>query len=195
MKTIKTIKTVIGSIFVFVVLLLIAGLWYVYSGTYDVSAEAPDNPVVSWLVSTTRKHSIESRATGVGAPPNLSDSKRIRAGASLYREDCAVCHGSPGAYPSETGEGLDPHPPDLARAGAHADARELYWVIRHGVKMTGMPSWAHVYDAQQVWSLVAFLKQALPTLSPAQYREMTAVGSASQGEKPASRNAARSPPR
>lgn len=146
----KTLKTVIGSIFVFVVLLVIAGLWYVYSGTYDVSAEAPENPVLSWVVSTTRKHSIESRTAGVGAPPNLSAPKLIHAGASLYRRDCAVCHGSPDGYPSEIGQGLDPHPPDLARVGAHADARELYWVIQHGVKMSGMPSWAHVYDAQKL---------------------------------------------
>lgn len=183
-------KAVFGTVIAFVVLVLLvvlAGLVYMYSGAPDVSAKSPDNPVVSWVLRTTREHSIENRTADVPAPPDLSDAGLVHAGAKRYREDCSACHGSPGDYPGPVGKGLSPKPPKLSRFAPGADPRVLYWVVMHGIKMTGMPSWHHEYSPDDAWSVVAFIR-ALPTISPEQYRQMTAAGGANeehdQGAKP-----------
>lgn len=165
-------KTAIGSIVVFVLLIVLAGLLYMYSGAYNVSAKAPENPVVSWVLNSTRERSVENRASDITAPGNITDEQVIHAGAERYREDCAACHGSPGNYPGEIGAGLNPRPPKLWAGPSKMEPGELYWVIMHGVRMTGMPAWDHAYSPDQAWSVVAFVK-ALPKLSAEQYRELT----------------------
>ena len=166
-------KKVLASVVIFAALVVVAGLVYIYSGAYNVSAKSPDNAVLSWVLRTTRHYSIESRADDMPSPPSLSDENLIRAGARRYGDDCAACHGSPGNYPGPIGKGLNPEPPNLMRGAAHANPRVLYWAVMHGIKMTGMPSWDHEYDADKAWSVVAFLENALPRLSPEQYRQMS----------------------
>ena len=127
-------KVAIGSIIVFVLLVAFAGLIYMYSGAYNVSAKAPDSAITAWVLRTTRDRSIENHSGDVSPPADLSNPQMIHAGAERYREDCSACHGSPGDYPGPIGKGLNPRPPKLWAARGGGESRELYWVIRHGIK-------------------------------------------------------------
>jgi len=159
-------------ILVVLVLLAVAGAFaFIYSGAYDVAATTPHSNLVQWAFSTTMDHSVASRAVRVEVPDDLSDPARIREGAAHYAETCESCHAGPGIEKSEIAQGLNPQAPDLAESGEEMSAQELYWVIDHGIKMTGMPAFGPTHDDREMWSMTAFIK-ALPTMSAAQYAEL-----------------------
>jgi mono/diheme cytochrome c family protein len=84
---------------------------------------------------------------------------------------CGGCHGGPSVERSEIGKGLNPQAPDLADAVPAWSPRQLFWIVKNGLKMTGMPSFGKTHDDNQVWSIVAFIEQ-LPGMSYEQYQEM-----------------------
>jgi mono/diheme cytochrome c family protein len=96
----------------------------------------------------------------------------IADGASDYDAMCTGCHLAPGMAENEMRPGLNPKPPQLATL-PRGDAAEQFWIIKHGIDMTGMPAWGKTHSDAEIWNMVAFL-QKLPTLSPAQYRALVA---------------------
>jgi mono/diheme cytochrome c family protein len=109
------------------------------------------------------------RAQAVSVP-RLDDERRRLAGAGDYDAMCAGCHGAPGREPGAVGKGLNPAPPDLAESASHLTDAELFWVTKHGIRMTGMPAWGATHsDHDLVW-VVAFIRE-LPRLEAEQYRD------------------------
>lgn len=145
----------------------------VYSGLYDVAADRPDSGLLRWFLHTVMERSVEVRAADVTVPADLEDPVRVDTGAEHYAEMCAGCHLAPGVSGSELREGLNPKPPELARVAGSADPRELFWIIKHGVRMTGMPAWGRSHSDEKIWDLVAFVRR-LPAMTPARYQELTA---------------------
>ncbi len=158
----------IGAAAVFVA--VAAGLAFVYLGVYDVGADSPHTPLVQWLLKTTRDRSIAVRARNIPVPDDLEESLRIATGAGLYDAMCSDCHLAPGMDKTEISQGLYPPPPDLARPN-HRTPQWDFWVIKHGIKLTGMAAWGTTHSDSLVWDMVAFI-QRLPALSPAQYRAL-----------------------
>src|SRR4029077_16739407 len=95
---------------------------------------------------------------------------RVRRGLVHYHETCVVCHGAPGVAVSEIAEGMNPEPPELAGEGSGRPGED-FWIVKNGIKMTGMPSFGVTHDDEKIWDLVAFLQQ-LPKMSPEQYQAM-----------------------
>lgn len=151
---------------------LIGTVGFAYSGLYDVSASSPHSGFVNWLLSTTAHASIERRADGVDVP-NLDDEALVRAGVNDYSSMCAGCHGDPGQQPGAMGQGLNPPPPDLTESAVHMTAAELFWVTKHGIKMTGMPAWGITHEDEALWPVVAFMT-TLPQLDATGYQELLA---------------------
>ena len=150
--------------------LTLAGLGAVllYSGAYNIAGDVPHTKPVYWLLQTARTHSIAVRARHISVPSDLSDPKRIAAGASEYAEMCSGCHLAPGMGKTEMSQGLYPAALELS-LGSELTTAEQFWVIKHGIKMTAMPAWGRTHDDELLWDMVAFL-QELPTLSPKAYR-------------------------
>lgn len=94
-----------------------------------------------------------------------------RGTALLYRENCAPCHGGPGVAPEDFALGMMPVPPPLAGIAGERSAKEIFWFIRNGLKMSGMPAWEGRLSRAEMLSLTAFV-EALPTLTPADYRRL-----------------------
>lgn len=151
------------------VALVLAGV-FVWSGIYDMGADAAHTRPVYALLETLRVQSITARARRIHPPPNLADPAMIRRGAGNYAAMCSGCHLAPGMAPTELSKGLYPAPPALARM-RHADPSHHFWVIKHGIKATGMPAWGLSMDDQSIWGMVAFLQQ-LPKLDAMQYHEL-----------------------
>jgi mono/diheme cytochrome c family protein len=153
---------------------LVVGLAMIYFGAVDIGADTPHPPLVFKLLETARERSIAAR---VGTPdiPNLEDPKRIADGAGEYGEMCQGCHLGPGVANTEMRQGLYPQPPELAKRAPGEAARD-FWIIKHGIKASGMPAWGLTHDDAIIWSMVAFLHK-LPQLTPAQYQAMTANAS------------------
>jgi len=149
---------------------VIAGAAAIYAGVYDVAATDPHLRPTYWLLRAAMLRSVAVRARAVSAPP-LDDPKLVGQGATLYREHCVRCHGAPGVAPEPFALGINPVPANLSHTSRERTPAELYWTIRNGLKMTGMPAWAFRLREDELWDVVAFLK-LLPGLSPAAYRDL-----------------------
>jgi mono/diheme cytochrome c family protein len=161
-------------------LVLVAlGALFIGSGIYNVAADEPHTALVHRLLESTRERSIATRADDIDVP-DLKNPEMARRGAGNYDAMCVDCHLAPGTEDSELSVGLNPTPPNLAKH-AHIDAAEAFWVIKHGIKATGMPAWGKRMEDSYIWDLVAFLR-VLPSLSPQQYaEEVAASGGHSHG--------------
>jgi mono/diheme cytochrome c family protein len=142
---------------------------FVYGGIFDVAADAPHSALTYTIMETIRSRSIATRAKDVQPPP-LDDAALIAAGARHYAAMCGGCHLAPDKRDSEIRAGLNPQPPDLTKSIPMSPSQE-FWVIKHGIKMSGMPAWGVTHDDPSIWGLVAFL-QKLPDLTPAQYQAL-----------------------
>jgi mono/diheme cytochrome c family protein len=164
----RILRTLVTVVLVGLLLVVALGLWL---ETANVAATQPHQAGVGWFLATVRNHSIETQSAAI-VPPALNDPDLIRTGVHEYDAMCATCHGAPGREPSEVGRGLNPPPPKLGitEVQAYSDA-ELYWIIKHGIRMTGMPAFGPTHDERTVWSLVAFLR-SLPGMSAQQYAAM-----------------------
>jgi mono/diheme cytochrome c family protein len=167
-KMVRALALVLGML---VVLAGIAG-GVIYSGAYDIGADAPHSPTVYSILEELRERSIASHARGIAVPRDLNDRERVSAGATLYAEMCTGCHLGPGLERSELSQGLYPAAPELAR-GDDLSAAEQFWTIKHGVKLTAMPAWGKTHSDELIWDMVAFLRQ-LPKMSPEQYKRTVA---------------------
>ncbi|WIM12800.1 c-type cytochrome [Enhydrobacter sp.] len=141
---------------------------FVQSGLYDVAADAPHSEPVLHLLDAVRARSVAVRAEDVVRPADLDDPKRVAAGAGLYAEMCSGCHLAPGMQPTEISQGLYPRPPLLTRPAGFTPEQE-FWVIKHGIKMSGMAAWGPTHSDELIWDMVAFIDK-LPSLSAADYQ-------------------------
>lgn len=155
------------SLLVFVLLLVVAGLLYVYSGAYDIAATNDHFGLTRWILNTTKERSIRTHA-GAENITLPTDSIALRRGYSAYQEMCVVCHGAPGQDRGWMGQGLNPEPPDLTLAAEAFKAEEVYWVLRNGIKLAGMPALSPSHSDEEILELTAFVEQ-LPGMSEAEY--------------------------
>lgn len=145
---------------------------FFFGGYYSVAGTVEDPAIVNWALVQVRTASINRHASD--QPPGNLDT-RVQAGAKAFAaHGCANCHGAPGVNWAKFSEGLHPDPPDLKEVVDHRTPAQLFWVVKNGINMTGMPSFAlaGVKD-DEIWSIVAFLKK-LPTISEANYKAWTA---------------------
>jgi mono/diheme cytochrome c family protein len=163
-------KTVLLTVLAVLAVLLLAGAAFVHSGVYDVAASTPDNGFVTTMLRRTSHSSIERRSEGIQVP-KLDDPDMIKRGLIHYYEMCVLCHGAPGTKPSEIAQGLNPYPPELAEKAEPDEAAEFFWIVKHGIKMTGMPAFGVTHSDEEVWAMIAFL-QKMPQLSPEEYQKM-----------------------
>jgi mono/diheme cytochrome c family protein len=147
---------------------------FFFGGYYSVAGTAEDPAAVSWALTKVRVASVNRHATD-SPPASFGDDNMVHAGAKAYASNgCANCHGAPGVMWLKYSEGLHPDPPDLKKVAADLSPSQLFWIIKNGINMTGMPSFelAGAKD-DEIWSIAAFVKK-LPTVSDADYKSWTA---------------------
>ncbi|HEY6984167.1 cytochrome c [Reyranella sp.] len=144
---------------------------FVQSGAYDVAADAPHSGPLLHLLDAVRARSVAVRAEDIVRPDDLGDPRRVASGAGLYNEMCSGCHLAPGMEPTEISQGLYPRAPELTRPTGLTPEQE-FWVIKHGIKMSGMAAWGVTHSDTLIWNLVAFIDK-LPSLSADDYRAAT----------------------
>lgn len=145
---------------------------FVWSGIYNVAADDSHTRPVNAMLQTLRERSITARSRKLHPPPNLDDPALIRQGAGNYSAMCTGCHLGPGIQPTELSRGLYPPPPDFSKIPAGDPAHD-FWVIKHGIKATGMPAWGKSMKDDYIWGMAAFLQQ-LPKLDAEQYKALVA---------------------
>ncbi len=92
-------------------------------------------------------------------PPVPADETNYRAGAQVYKENCAACHGLPGQPKTTIAQGMYPPPPQLFHGVGVSDdaAWESYWKVESGIRMTGMPEFKGRLTETQIWQVTVLL--------------------------------------
>jgi hypothetical protein len=152
---------------------VIAAAAFFFGGFYSVAGTAGDPPVVSWALAHIRATSIARHATD-NSTASLDDPAIVQAGARAFStRGCTNCHGGPGVDWAKFAEGLRPEPPDLKEIAPDRTPQQLFWVVKNGINMTGMPSFGAIdVPDQEIWSIVAFVKK-LPTVSDDDFKAWT----------------------
>jgi mono/diheme cytochrome c family protein len=166
MKTLKALA-VIGLL---AILGVIAAAVFFFGGFYNVAASVEDPAIANWALVHIRQASIARHATDT-PPMSLDDAAVVQEGARAFSErGCVNCHGAPGVNWAKFSEGLRPDPPDLKELVEQRRLQDLFWVVKHGIHMTGMPSFGLVeVPDREIWTIVAFLKK-LPTVTEADFK-------------------------
>ncbi len=153
-----------------------AGATVIYAGWYDISATDQHLAPTYRLLDYAMRRSVKFRAKDIEVP-DLSDPGKVQAGAFLYRQHCQQCHGAPGVAPEPFALGMTPVPVPLVHTARAWSAAEMFWAVKEGIKMTGMPAWKYRLSDAQIWSVVAFLP-AMARLTPEQYASLPRVAPA-----------------
>ncbi|MES1930911.1 cytochrome c family protein [Salinisphaera dokdonensis CL-ES53] len=125
-----------------------------------------------WALSQTVHKSIEQQASGIEAP-ELGSEDQLLAGAANFEAMCSECHAPPGRRQSVAARGMYPRPPELTHAAEEKSAGEIFWVIKHGIKASGMPAWGGSHSDEDMWAMTAFVEK-LPDMSAAEYDRLLA---------------------
>lgn len=163
-------KRIVIAVVALGALLVALGAAALYAGVYDIAATKPHFQFVHSLLEIAMRRSVAVRG-GEIAVPALDDPELAARGRVLYDAHCLGCHGAPGVAPEPYALGLQPAPANLAYTARSWPDGDLYWAIRHGIRMTGMPAWEYRMSEDELWAVVAFVRR-LPELSPADYRAM-----------------------
>lgn len=160
-----------------VVVAVVAAVFF-FGGYYSVAGTAEDPAIVKWALIQVRTASISHHAKDT-PPANIADPAIIQAGAREFVDHgCTNCHGGPGVNWAKFSEGLHPDPPDLKDVVNDRTPEQLFWVIKNGINMTGMPSFALAgAKDDELWKIVAFVKK-LPSVSEADFKAWTATAPA-----------------
>ena len=142
---------------------------FVWLGLYNMAADDPHFKPTYNMLQILRERSIAVRAGKLEVPADLNSPERIKQGAGNYNAMCMGCHLAPGMADTELSKGLYPAPPNLTKEEVRAV--EAFWVIKHGIKASGMPAWGKSMDDVYIWNMAAFL-QELPKLNAQQYQAL-----------------------
>ncbi|MCG4452869.1 c-type cytochrome [Pseudomonas sp. MMS21-TM103] len=170
----RTIKTLVAASIV-ASIAVTAGAYY---GLVNVGADDPHPPAVYAFLAMARDRSILLRSRDIQVP-DLQNQALIRAGAGNYNSMCIGCHLAPGIAATELSQSLYPAPLNLTKAGFDRDPAATFWIIKHGIKASGMPAWGKSMADPYIWGLVAFMKK-LPDLDAQQYRTLVASSAGHQ---------------
>jgi len=159
---------------VLAIVIAVGAAVFFFGGFFNVAASESNPGIVNWALVKVRMASIGRRAA-LASPVDLDSPEVVRAGARAFSErGCTNCHGAPGVKWQKFSEGLNPDPPDLKEIVPEREPAQLFWVVKNGIKMTGMPSFGAIgVDDKEIWSIVAFVRK-LPNTSESDFKAWSA---------------------
>jgi hypothetical protein len=162
-------KYVLGIVMTLAVL-GVGVLLFAWSGIYNIAATKPHWGITLSLIEMLRDRSISVRSDDV-SESDLDNAKLMEAALIHYHEMCRFCHGAPGYQPKEFAKGLYPHPPSMTSGHMQEERShaEIYWIVKHGIKMAGMPAFGPTHTDSELYGLVT-LTVEIPHMSAEEYR-------------------------
>lgn len=145
----------------------------VCGGAVTVAATEPHHPAVQWVLERTMESSIRAHAADIEVPPHvdLQDPQVAERAYGHYSVACTPCHGAPGIDPAPWLV-LNPPADSLVDAAARWNDAELYWIVKNGILMTGMPALGPTHGDDDLWAITAFVRQ-LPEMTTEDYSAMS----------------------
>ncbi|MCA1490328.1 c-type cytochrome [Ensifer sp. NBAIM29] len=160
---------------------IVVGAVFVWSGVYNVAASRDHLRFTTRLFEMIRERSIAVRSYPVKAPA-LDDEGMVRLGAGHFEGGCAPCHSRPGEEINAIVSGMLPAPPNLRTIGERRPAEEIFWIVKHGMKYTGMPAWPSLRRDDEIWAVTAFLVRLPDAVDD--YAELSGLTRGALGDTP-----------
>jgi len=142
-------------------LLVLAGGVFAVSqfGLYPIGADNPPGSIERAIAGGAMDHYAEKHKPAGDNPVQVGPDS-LMEGAKEYEEHCAFCHGGAKATISPMQDKFNPPTPQLINRIPHDDDAWLFWVTKHGVRMTGMPAWDGILSDVEMWKVIAFIKHS-----------------------------------
>jgi len=143
------------------ILLVAGGVYYYFSsGHAPVATSAPPIPFEKKLASVGLHAYLDKLPHP--APQVAADEANVMAGAKIYKEQCATCHGLPNEPKTAVAQGMYPAPPQLFKGTGVTDDEEWesYWKVENGIRLTGMPGFKGSLTEEQIWRVIVLVKNA-----------------------------------
>jgi cytochrome c553 len=169
-KTANNLKRWLFRITAFLLIAGFGGFLFVASGIMPIKASSGHWAITAWFLNFAMRRSVVTHSLGT-KPPQLDDPGLVVKGATHYELGCRPCHGGPHLPQPVIAAQMTPHPPHLPPEIPKWEAAELFYIVKHGVKFTGMPAWPAQQRDDEVWAVVAFLLK-LPKLSADEYHKL-----------------------
>jgi cytochrome c553 len=163
-------KRWIFRIAAFALVAALGGFLFSASGIMPIKASSGHWAITAWLLNFTMRRSVITHSLGIDVP-KLDDVALVVKGATHYEFGCRPCHGGPHLPQPIIAGHMTPHPPHLPPEIPKWRAAELFYIVKHGVKFTGMPAWPAQQRDDEVWAVVAFLLK-LPNLTAQEYQKL-----------------------
>ena len=158
-------KKLVLGITVLLVIALMIGVGVFKLGLMPVNADVPPSSLETRFIPIAVHASVAKHAEDKLNPVVPTDENLI-AGGQIYTELCARCHGLPGRGPNVLGASFYPPAPQLTVQPSGYTEGELFWIVKHGIRNTGMPAWGRLLTDEDIWQVVAVLRR-LNSLPPA----------------------------
>jgi mono/diheme cytochrome c family protein len=132
-------------------------VWLVLSN-FSLAAVPEPGSNETWM-ATKAKHLLIARATREGVPPRpLNKAASATQGDELYAIRCSLCHGQDGHTPSPIGQWMYPRAADLTSAAVRSYSdEELFWILKNGIRLSGMPAFGKLETDEHLWNVVDHL--------------------------------------
>jgi cytochrome c553 len=140
-------------------LLLLAALVVTRLGLVPVSADGTHSRLEARIMPMVLHASIVRHASRETNPLPLNEDN-LKAGVNTYKAMCARCHSTPVGEPSVYGQSFYPAAPQLPDGMARYTDSQLFWLIKHGIRNTGMPAWGSMLSDEEIWQIVSLLKSS-----------------------------------
>ena len=165
-----TLKIVVVTLAAVALLGSIAGAVYLIAT--GLSARPTPGAVEVSLARAARRFAVPRDMRNAKNPIPASDAV-LAEGRAHFADHCAQCHANDGSGNTEIGQGLFPKAPNMATVSQELTDGELFYVIEHGIRFTGMPAWGTGTPAgeEATWHLVHFIRH-LPQIRNSEVEEM-----------------------
>ncbi len=131
----------------------------VSQGWFPVGADNPPGKLERKYANMAMDEYVDKHMPK-GDNPITADSSNLMVGAMLYEKHCALCHGGGRERTSPLAHKFSPPVPQILQRIPHDEDAHLWWVTKHGIRMTGMPSWDGIVSDDDLWRIIAFVKHS-----------------------------------
>jgi mono/diheme cytochrome c family protein len=163
------------GVVVTILVIFIGGYLYIKQGYVDFAADQKPSHTETHLAMAAVDASTDRHASSQKNPLQPTD-ENVVAGTILYRNHCAGCHGTPSNPDSQFGHSFYPPVPQFFKEGSDMPDNQSFYIIQHGIRWSGMPSWSKTLSENQTWQIVTFLSH-LEKLPPAAQKELAPIES------------------
>lgn len=167
-----------------VVLILLAVFLWIRLGFLNPQADIPEDALEKNVAMPSLDASVDRRAPEIKNPLQATDDN-LTAGMKIYQMNCASCHGDIRQPNGIFAEALYPRAPQFVQNAPDMPENQNFYIIEHGVRLSGMPAWKQILNDQQVWQVTTFLSHMdkLPPDVSAQWKAMAGTGNSGATSK------------